>query len=153
MAAKTDYLLINSLFLLLIIHTPPIQAELYKWVDKDGNVNYTQSPPPAGIRATKIKPPPAALDNATVERLQRQQAVLGELSEQRRSEAEQQQKGASEQEQKQGLCAQARSTMAGYNRPRVSITSADGTRRALGEDERLQGLERARKQVEELCAK
>ncbi len=33
-------------------------APMYKWVDADGNVQYTQSPPPAGQEAQTIKPPP-----------------------------------------------------------------------------------------------
>jgi hypothetical protein len=31
------------------------QAELYKWVDAQGNVHYTDTPPPAGARSTEKK--------------------------------------------------------------------------------------------------
>ena len=34
-------------------------AQQYKWVDKDGKVRYGDTPP-AGVKATPLKPPPAA---------------------------------------------------------------------------------------------
>ena len=34
-------------------------AQLYKWVDKDGNVRYSDRPP-ADAKASQLKPPPAA---------------------------------------------------------------------------------------------
>ena len=33
-------------------------AQQYKWVDKDGRVQYGDAPPP-GVRATPLRPPPA----------------------------------------------------------------------------------------------
>jgi len=42
------------LIMLLVVSTQVISGKLYKWVDKDGRVNYTQTPPPD----------PAAADNA-----------------------------------------------------------------------------------------
>lgn len=38
--------------LILLLAMPVIYAEeLYRWVDADGNVQYTQTPPPAGVNA------------------------------------------------------------------------------------------------------
>ena len=34
---------------------PPVHAELYKWVDKDGRTIYSDSPPPADIKDAKSK--------------------------------------------------------------------------------------------------
>jgi hypothetical protein len=35
--------------------------QMYKWVDKDGKVRYSDTPPPSGTKATTIQPPsPAA---------------------------------------------------------------------------------------------
>jgi hypothetical protein len=39
-----------ALILLLAIQTSYAE-ELYRWVDADGNVQYTQTPPPAGVNA------------------------------------------------------------------------------------------------------
>jgi hypothetical protein len=129
---------------------PVVHAEMYKWVDKDGNVNYTQTPPPPGITSTTIKPPPTTTDPAAVERLQKQRETVNKLSDQRVKQAEQEQKTSQEKSDKSQMCEQARSQMAAYERPRVSVTEAGG-QRVLGEEERLQGLEKARQRVTELC--
>jgi hypothetical protein len=33
------------------------QAQMYKWIDENGRVQYTQTPPPPGTQAQQIKPP------------------------------------------------------------------------------------------------
>ena len=38
--------------------TGPAQAQSYRWVDENGNVVYSQLPPPGGREATEIAPPP-----------------------------------------------------------------------------------------------
>lgn len=44
---------LNSMVALsvLLITTLPAQAEIYKWVDKDGTVKYTDTPPPTGVKS------------------------------------------------------------------------------------------------------
>jgi len=49
---KTAYLLP----LALLLSSPTFAA--YKWVDAEGNVQYTQTPPP-GMNSSKVTPPPA----------------------------------------------------------------------------------------------
>jgi hypothetical protein len=49
---KTAYLLP----LALLLSAPTFAA--YKWVDAEGNVQYTQTPPP-GMNSSKVTPPPA----------------------------------------------------------------------------------------------
>ncbi|MGE0080380.1 MAG: DUF4124 domain-containing protein [Thiohalomonadaceae bacterium] len=36
----------------------PAQAAMYKWVDKDGSVVYSETPPPDASNVTTIAPPP-----------------------------------------------------------------------------------------------
>ncbi|NIN36712.1 MAG: DUF4124 domain-containing protein, partial [Gammaproteobacteria bacterium] len=48
-----------ALFLCVLATPLQVSAQMYKWVDEAGTVHYSQSPPPAGIQATVIKPPPA----------------------------------------------------------------------------------------------
>lgn len=47
--------LIRSAFLMLLLAVPtlPVSAQqIYKWVDEEGRVQYTQTPPPKGVKAT-----------------------------------------------------------------------------------------------------
>lgn len=53
----------KSYALLLLLAIQPLYAEeLYRWVDADGNVQYTQTPPPAGVNAEvqRLKEVPSA---------------------------------------------------------------------------------------------
>ena len=42
-------------------------AEMYKWVDDEGNTHYTQSPPPGDVEKEIIKPEPEDGDDFVVE--------------------------------------------------------------------------------------
>lgn len=55
---KNQFKLTLALFLLGVILLPGYQAtsaEIYKWKDKDGNVFYSDTPPPAGVDAETRK--------------------------------------------------------------------------------------------------
>jgi hypothetical protein len=55
---KNQFKLALALFLLGFILLPGYQvtsAEIYKWKDKDGNVFYSDAPPPAGMDAEMKK--------------------------------------------------------------------------------------------------
>jgi len=143
--------LITAVLVVQIICLPVAQAELYKWRDKEGNVNYTQTPPPAGTQVTTIKPPPAVTTAAANERLQQRLQTLDKLAGARQKQTEEKQKSGQDVAEQQRLCEQAKSHLASYERPRVNVPTADGNSRILGEDERLGQIEKARGQVKELC--
>jgi len=131
-------------------------AEIYKWVDKDGNVQYTQSPPPDGIKGQEIQPPPPppeadveAADQALEKRVESGQkaedAKTEQAGEKVKTEAD-----AAKQAQR---CEQAKARVASYERPRVTVADSaaeDGRRRAT-EEERLAELEKSQTLVREFC--
>ncbi len=45
----------------LLLQGPAVLADVYRWVDADGNVVYSQVPPPPGVEAERmtLEPPPA----------------------------------------------------------------------------------------------
>lgn len=47
---------------LILLLGLPAQAAMYKWVDKDGGVVYSEMPPPDAGSATMIAPPPPPPD-------------------------------------------------------------------------------------------
>ena len=54
------------------------EGTIYKWVDKEGNVHYTDCPPPPGCESEAVAPPPAP-SAAEVEAAQeRLESVLAE---------------------------------------------------------------------------
>jgi predicted lipid-binding transport protein (Tim44 family) len=44
------------LFLVVMGFVASVSAQQYRWVDKDGRVQYGDTPPP-GVKATRLKPP------------------------------------------------------------------------------------------------
>jgi hypothetical protein len=50
----------KQLFLAIILSLSyaNVPAEMYKWVDEEGNVQYTQTPPPSSAPATTVTPSP-----------------------------------------------------------------------------------------------
>ena len=47
---------------MLVVPASRAAAEIYKWVDKDGSVHFTDSPPPAAAKAEVINPEPNRLE-------------------------------------------------------------------------------------------
>ena len=126
-------------------------ARIYKWVDADGTVQYTQTPPPAGITGEEIKPPPSFDTGAATKELEGQQSYLDKTREDRIKSTEEQQKAAQETTEKQRACEQARLRLASYERPRVNVVGEDGERRRATEEERTAEIDKARDAVAELC--
>ena len=51
-------------------------GQLYKWVDKDGKVTYSDQPPPANVKSEVLRPPPPpANPNAARELADREVAI------------------------------------------------------------------------------
>jgi hypothetical protein len=45
----------SGFFLFLLLLAMPLQAQMYKWVDANGKVQYTDKPPPAGAKSEAVK--------------------------------------------------------------------------------------------------
>ena len=135
----------------LFVICQPGYARIYKWVDADGTVQYTQTPPPAGIAAEEIKPPPRVDTDAAVKALEEQRVDLDKTRDGRLKAAEQEQKADQEIAEKQRQCEQARLRLAAYERPRVNVVAEDGERRRATEEERTAEIEKARAAVSQLC--
>jgi hypothetical protein len=141
------YLILAS----VVIFSSAVQAELYKWVDENGNINYTQSPPPPGVDGTTIKPPPNLNSDSAQSRLEQRLDTLDKRADQRQKQAEEQQQAKSEMEEQTRICNQARARLASYQYPRVSVQGADGTSIQLGEEERQREVDKSQSQVNDLC--
>jgi hypothetical protein len=131
---------------------PAAPARIYKWVDADGNVQYTQTPPPGGIKSEEIKPPPPPVDTgAAVKALEEQRAVLDKSRDDRIKAAEQEQRAQQESADRQRQCEQAKLRLAAYERPRVNVVGEGGSRRRATEEERVAEIAKAREAVQQLC--
>src|SRR3569833_3541914 len=88
------------------------QAAMYKWVDAQGKVQYTQTPPPAGqFKALKPGPPPSQSPEEAEQELQARVQRLDVLLKERDAEKKAKQEKAAQQTQRDALCEQAKTLL------------------------------------------
>ncbi|HDY85644.1 hypothetical protein LCGC14_1169020 [marine sediment metagenome] len=128
-------------------------AEIYKWIDKDGQINYSQQAP-QGVTATIIKaPPPPAIDPNAAQQKIDQLITQQESDEQMRLEQQNQQKVEAKNELiQQQNCTIAQQQLEQYqNNPGRRLIDADGNATRITEEERQKKIEELQKNVTEYC--
>jgi hypothetical protein len=130
-------------------------AQQFKWVDKDGRVQYGDSPPP-GVKATPLRPPtgPAAPATTagkaaptTVEKdadFRKRQLEAGKARDKEASVAQ-------EAAQKKQNCAMAQDAVRTLEQGRVRRLDAKGEFVYLDDNQLVQEMARAKKSVAEWC--
>lgn len=129
----------------------PAFAEMYKWVDENGNVQYTQHPPPGDIKAETIKPPPKVDSESALQELDEQQKQLEEVRAGRQKQGEEVAKAEEEKAWYVENCRRAQATLASYQVPNALIQQADGSRTRISEEDRQAGLAKANEMIKEYC--
>lgn len=142
-------------------------AQLYRWVDKDGRVHYTATPPPAG--ATKSRtletpaappaPPAASGEGAAAGAASKgpltpaeQEAAFRKRQQEAQKAAEKAALERQQEETRVANCQRAREALATFESgQRISRTNAQGERYYLDDAARAQETEAARKTVQDWC--
>src|SRR3569832_71039 len=84
-------------------------AAMYKWIDEQGRVQYSQTPPPAGqFKELKPGPPPSQSPEEAEQELQARVQRLDVLQKERDAEKKAKQEKAAQQTQRDALCEQAK---------------------------------------------
>ncbi|HVT35094.1 MAG TPA: DUF4124 domain-containing protein [Nevskiaceae bacterium] len=94
--------------MMLLLPALASAGEMYRWVDKDGTVHYTQTPPPSGTEgADKIKDraPPATAPRSGLQKLSDQYDA------EQKKKAEEAAKNAQGADDRAQLCQKARSNL------------------------------------------
>ncbi len=128
-----------------------VSAEVYRWVDSQGRVQYSDQPPPEGT-AKKVNTKPANGSSGAAKSYQdqeqdfRKRQVEGEEATKKQAEAAQQASA------KQKNCAEAKSHLAALQRGgRFSKANAKGEREALDEKGIEAATADAKKSVADWC--
>ena len=155
------------LLALALAFSAAAMAQQYKWVDKNGKVQYGDSPP-AGVKATPLKPPPGPAASAPAPAAKKGDAKAdakkgpmtaaekeADFRKRQADSQKEQEKLALEQkeaETRKENCARAqdyqRTLDAGQ---RISRTEASGERRYLEDAEIAREKARARQDVQSYC--
>jgi len=146
-------------------------AQMYRWVDENGRVHYTATPPPAGVQSRTLaapsSPPPAApapasddaAKDAAAKDAHKGPLTPAEQEQEFRKRQLETQKAREKQAQaerdaqtKQQNCARARGALATLESgQRISRTDAQGERAYLDDAARARETEAARQAVQDWC--
>lgn len=142
----------------ILLATATVAAQVYKWVDKDGKVQYTDTPPAEG--ATKAEPKklnlststPTAAAGAPPKTLQDRAKDFDK----RKTDAAEQAKKAEEMKKEADAnaanCTAARTALRELESGRPMVrTSASGEREVVDDTARQADIEKARKSEAAFC--
>ncbi len=140
-------------------------AQQYKWVDKNGRVQYGDVPPP-GVKATPLRPPPSAPAGAPAPKAADKSAAAkkgpqtpremeADFRKRQQEAAKDQEKQAQEQQaaaDKRENCARAQENLRTLESgQRIARTDAAGERYFLEEAQIAQEIAKARQAVQQWC--
>ncbi|MGA0586870.1 DUF4124 domain-containing protein [Dyella sp. KRB-257] len=134
-----------ALFALLLLAAGAADAQAYKWTDARGTVHYSESPPPAGTKYSRVTlsgsvdpivaPAPATEPGTGEGRMDAQPAAPMEDTPENRSK----------------LCASLRSNLDALKGSGPVVMEQDGQPKALNDAERKQQLDAAQAQYSQYC--
>jgi Domain of unknown function (DUF4124) len=131
-----------------------VSAAFYKWVDKNGITQYSQTPPATGSYQELHSSPPAAQSNSEQPSQDASSANKESDSNQTKTapQAQHEQDIAKQQAAREQNCQLARQRVSILERDgRIRTKAADGSVRVMSEEEKQAKLDESRKMVEEMC--
>ncbi len=151
MASKT---LTSTLLLLLCLTSSIASANAYRWTDENGQVIYSQQPPP-NQNATQIKAPPPPASSAQTEQTSAQKLIDTEKAAEEKAK-EQEQAAAIDNitaEEKQVNCLRARQRLTNLQlRNRIKMIGPDGQATMLSEQQKLEEINETKEAIKAYCA-
>lgn len=154
-------------FIFLAVSTTGFGQQLYKWVDENGKVQYSDQPPPASAKQQKLDlkvPPPAAqpAEAKSDEKSGKSETKAAgpkslaeqelEFRKRRVQEEEKAAKQAAEAKQNQQKCDQARSQLAANQQVgRLFSYDAKGERVYVDDQTRQANIEKAQQDINTYC--
>jgi hypothetical protein len=134
--------------LFLAFYSASYAADIYKWVDKDGQIHYSEIPP-QDVDAQRIKGAnnqPGGTDN-----IMQQEKAFEQRREERLNKAAEQEKAQAEQLQHKQECEKIRQTYDMQNTSRRVAKEVDGQMVIMSEEDRSKRREELRQMLEKDC--
>ncbi len=138
--------------LLIILFAAPVSAETYRWVNEDGVVTYSQTPPP-NAPAEKVKTHSTAPSDssASQQKLQEMRQKLADMEEDRALKKAEQQQNAKDKAQRENNCQAARHNLETLTALGNRLYKVGDDYLRLTEEERQSRMQEARDQIKEYC--
>jgi hypothetical protein len=143
-----------SLFLLLLLFSVNATAEIYRWVDENGRVQFGDRPPPDGETSDEVDIPdqkPATEKTAPVDRKQARDRLLEQYQRERDEKKAAVAKKRQVKKQNKIRCNYARDRLSRYQGGRLYVPQENLQRKYLSDEEREAALARVRAEVKKWC--
>ena len=146
-------LLIGLCIAATLLHSP-VSAEIYKWTDATGEVQYSQVPPPGGVKTEKIQGarPPADNPDVVNEALQKQVDAMDKTI------SEKAEKDKEKEMEKQLAATNKRNCVTAQNNlnkleegGRRRYLTGEGEVKRFTEEERQARISAAKEEIEKYC--
>lgn len=130
-----------------------VHAQIYKWVDENGQTHYSEQPPASGEAQQINVPPPPPIDpdaaREDIEELIESQQAADQAEQEAAEQAEQ---AARQQAILKENCRIARENLRLYqNNPGRRMLDEEGNVTRLREEERQQKIQEYQEQVDQFC--
>lgn len=141
------------LALLTVLLSFSVNAEIFKWVDENGQTHYSQTPPESGVAETIDIPPPPPIASETdeneIETLIEQQQAAEKAEQEAQETAEQE---AEREAQLATNCQVATDNLRGYqNNPGRRVIDEEGNATRPSEEERQQKIQDLQDKIDLYC--
>ena len=140
----------------ILLATATVAAQVYKWVDKDGKVQYSDMPPPATATKTearKIETSPAVVSTPAPAKSLQDRAK--DFDKRKTDVAEKAKKSEIDQQKAEtdaANCSDARAALRQLESGRpITRTTETGSREYLDDEARQAEITKARKSIEGFC--
>lgn len=147
------YLRQTCLFFFLLLPAVMVTADVYKWIDEEGQTHYSQQAP-VGQETQLIKapPPPATLPADAQNKIDQLINEQNEARYDRARQAAQQQQTIQQQEQQEANCVRSKENLQKFlDNPGRRYKQADGTVTRLAEEERQKRIQEFKQDIKEYC--
>ena len=137
--------------LIALLLTAPAPAEVFRWVDEDGRLQFTQTPPPVGTTFQLVYPPAPP---AEPKERRGMDAFLAEREAKREREKQEAARKRERAEQRRAACDAARKRLAWLqSRPpfRLAVTNPQGGYTRMTVEQYARETEKAHQAADENC--
>jgi hypothetical protein len=139
------------LFTILVSLTSNLNADTYKWIDEEGVVTYSQTPPPRqGVERVKIRGAKSGSDESSA-RLDQLRQRLADSAEDRQIAKQQREEAKAEEKRKRQNCEAARSNLRKLEGLGNRLYQTEGEYRRLSEEERQSLMQKEREHIKANC--
>lgn len=128
-------------------------ADVYRWVDADGKVIYSDQKPPANVSARKLAAPPPPADPDAAKRLATQQLELKKAADAEEEKRKKSEQTANVSKQKDEACSQARGQLQALRSGAPAMRyNAKGEQEYLNDPAREQAVQESEQYIAKNCS-